>query len=173
MTGPGLLATRQEFARSFRHVPEPVAIVLVRTTAGTVRGITCTSVTSLSGEPPMALFTLDTKTALAEEIRAVRRYSINVLAADRAGWARAFSAGDASLDALVPVIRDGRSSAPVLASGTTAVLECEVADVFPGGDHWIVTGRITHTRTQSDAPALLYVGGRYGSFQEPMTGAPA
>lgn len=160
----GRLVARAEFARAFRRVPGPVAVVLVRTVDGPVRGITCTSATALSGSPPMAVFSVDAKTSFAEEVRRAGRYSINYLAADRDGWAAAFSRGGAALDALVPVIRDGRGGAPTLATGTTVVLECEVADVLPGGDHWIVTGRITHSRTQSDAPALVYEAGRYGGF---------
>lgn len=158
------LVSRAEFARAFRRVPGPVAVVLVRTVAGPVRGITCTSATALSGSPPMAVFSVDAKTAFAEEVRRAGRYSVNYLAADRDGWARAFARGGAALDALVPVIRDGRGGAPTLATGTAVVLECEVADVLPGGDHWIVTGRITHSRTQSDAPALVYEAGHYGGF---------
>jgi 3-hydroxy-9,10-secoandrosta-1,3,5(10)-triene-9,17-dione monooxygenase reductase component len=169
----GLLVARSEFARAFRHVPGPVAVVLVRTVGGPVRGITCTSATSLSGAPPMAVFSVDAKTAFADEVRRAGRYSINYLAADRAGWASAFASGGASLEALGPVVRDGAGSAPTLATGTTTVLECEVADVHPGGDHWIVTGRITHSRTQSDAPALVYVAGRYGRFAEAADVVPA
>jgi flavin reductase (DIM6/NTAB) family NADH-FMN oxidoreductase RutF len=52
----------------------------------------------------------------------------------------------------------------VLAAGTAAVLECELAALYPGGDHWIVTGRVTHLRVQSDAPALQYRNGEYGTF---------
>lgn len=169
----GLVVARGEFARAFRQVPGPVAVVLVRTVGGPIRGITCTSATSLSAAPPMAVFSVDAKTGVADEVRRAGKYSINYLAADRAEWARAFASGGAALDALVPVIRDGRSSAPTLATGTTAVLECEVADVLPGGDHWIVTGRITHSRTQSDAPALVYVAGRYGRFVEAADTVPA
>lgn len=160
----GRLVSRAEFARAFRRVPGPVAVVLVRTVDGPVRGITCTSATALSGSPPMAVFSVDAKTAFAEEVRRAGLCSINYLAADRDGWATAFARGDASLDALVPVIRDGRGGAPTLATGTAVVLECEVADVLPGGDHWIVTGRIAHARTQPDAPALVYEAGRYGRF---------
>lgn len=159
-----VLVSRAEFTRAFRRVPGPVAVVLVRTVDGPVRGITCTSATALSGSPPMAVFSVDARTAFAEEVRAAGRYSINYLAADRDRWARAFARGGAALDALVPVIRDGRSGAPTLATGTAVVLECEVADVLPGGDHWIVTGRITRARTQPDAPALVYEAGRYGAF---------
>jgi flavin reductase (DIM6/NTAB) family NADH-FMN oxidoreductase RutF len=156
--------SRAEFQRAFRRVPGPVAIVLVPTDDGGVRGVTCTSATSLSGSPPMAVFSVDDKTRFAEAVRAAGRFSINFLAADRAAWARAFARGGVSLDALAHVIGTGRTSAPTLASGTTAVFECLLDEIFPGGDHSIVTGTVAHSRCQPDAPALLYYAGTYGSF---------
>jgi len=153
-----------EFARAFRHVPGAVAVVLARTATGLVRGLTCTSATSLSAAPPMALFSADAKTRFADEVRLSKQYSINFLASGFEDWARAFALGGQSLDSLVHAIHPGRSGAPTLATGTTAVLECHLEEIFPGGDHWIVTGRILHARSQSDAPALVYRAGVYGGF---------
>jgi flavin reductase (DIM6/NTAB) family NADH-FMN oxidoreductase RutF len=161
---PTSLVAGADFRRAYRRVPGAVAVVLVQTDDGPVRGITCTSATSLSGEPPMTLLSVDTKTLFADEVRLARRYSINYLAADREGWARAFAQGGASLAELAHVIGPGRTAAPVLRSGTTCVLECELAEIFPGGDHWVITGHVAHVRVQADAPALLYEAGRYGSF---------
>jgi flavin reductase (DIM6/NTAB) family NADH-FMN oxidoreductase RutF len=161
---PATTASRAQFQQAFRQVPGPVAVVLATVPGGAVRGITCTSATSLSGGPPMATFSVDVKTRFADAVREAGRFSINYLAADRADWARAFARGGASLAALAHIVGSGRSSVPTLSSGTCAVLECRLADVVPGGDHWIVTGTVAHARRQSDAPALLYAGGRYGSF---------
>lgn len=156
--------SRAQFQQAYRHVPLPVAIVLTRGVDDVVRGMTCTSTTSLSAEPPMAMFAVDDKTGFADEIRAAGTFSINYLAADRAQWARAFAASGAALHTLVGVIGTGRSSVPVLSSGTTAVLECRIADALRGGDHWIVTGLIAHARRQADAPALQFLSGGYGRF---------
>lgn len=166
LSRPNRSVSRAEFQQAYRHVPLPVAIVLVRDLNGVIRGITCTSATSLSASPPMAMFSVDDKTSFVHCVENSGQFSINYLAADRADWARAFSRGGASLDALVPVIGLGRNLAPALSSGTTAVLECQLADVARGGDHWIVTGTITYCRRQSDAPALLYRAGSYGSFAD-------
>lgn len=157
--------SRADFRRAFRHVPGPVAVVLVRCGNGAISGITCTSATSLSASPPMVVLSVDAKTSFAEEVRGTRRYSVNYLAADRAEWARAFAVGGASLESLVHVIGQGRSGIPKLSSGTTAVLECELVDALVGGDHWILTGSIIRARTQTDAPALMYLDGEYGQFR--------
>lgn len=155
---------QESFRRVYRHVPLPVAIVLTDGIDGVVRGVTCTSATSLSADPPMAVFSVDDKTAFADEVRASGAFSINYLAADRASWARAFAGAGASLDRLAGALGRGRCSSPVLQSGTTVVLECWLVQIVQGGDHWMVSGVIAHARWQADTSALLFCGGRYGGF---------
>ncbi|MFE9959321.1 flavin reductase family protein [Micromonospora sp. NPDC005299] len=153
------------FRAAFRQVPAPVAIVLVPGGALGITGITCTSATSLSGEPPMAMLAADEKTRLAPLAERAGRFSINYLAADRASWARAFASRGRDLDELAAVVVAGRTGVPTLATGTTAVLECRTAAAYRGGDHWILCGEVLHARSQTDAEPLLYLGGRYGTFQ--------
>ncbi|NLU72692.1 flavin reductase family protein [Streptomyces sp. HNM0575] len=161
------------FRHAFRQVASPVAVLLARTGQGGTRGITCTSVVSLSGRPPMLLVTVDDKTGMTRTVREAGRFSVNFLAADRAAWARAFSTRDQDLGALAPVIVPGRTPVPTLAAGTSAVLECRTADVHRGGDHWILCGTVVHARFQADAEPLLYLAGRYGRFQPaPAAAAP-
>jgi flavin reductase (DIM6/NTAB) family NADH-FMN oxidoreductase RutF len=162
--GPGRVAEGARFRHAFRQVPAPVAIVLVHGEHGGVVGITCTSATSLSADPPMLVFCVDDKTGVERAIRAAGRFSVNFLAADRAEWARAFSSRGRSLDALAAVVGPGRTLVPTLRTGTTAVLECGVGAIHRGGDHWIVCGPVAHARFQSDAEPLVYLDGRYGTF---------
>lgn len=153
-----------QFRRAFRRVPGPVAVVLATTDSGTVQGITCTSASSLSADPPMAMFSVDVKTRFVDVVGSSGRFSINYLADDRDGWAVAFSRGGSSLAELSHVIRPGRTGVPTLGTGTAVVLECSVDQTVRAGDHWIVTGLINHVRAQSDAELLVYMAGRYGRF---------
>ena len=152
------------FRHAFRRVPAPVAIILARGENGGVLGITCTSATSLSGDPPMVLVCVDDKTGVERAIRAAGRFSVNFLAADRAEWAGMFSSRGRDLDRLSPVLGTGRTPVPTLRTGTTAVLECGVEAVHAGGDHWIICGLVAHARFQSDTEPLVHLGGRYGTF---------
>lgn len=156
-------ATRFRYA--FRQVPAPVAVMLVATADGATTGITCTSAQSLSADPPMVVVAVDDKTNLVPTIRHSKLFSINYLAADRSVWADAFSARGADLTVLTDVIVEGRTPAPTLATGTTAVFECETASIHRGGDHWIVCGTILHARFQADVEPLLYRAGSYGTFE--------
>ncbi|MFI6344192.1 flavin reductase family protein [Streptomyces sp. NPDC050560] len=153
------------FRHAFRQVAGPVAVVLVHTPSGGVSGLTCTSAASLSGDPPMVMVAVDDRTGVAALVREARRFSVNYLAADRAYLARAFSTGGRDLTGLAGTVRAGRTRVPTLASGTTAVLECRIADIHRGGDHWILSATVLHARFQADAKPLLYAAGRYGTFE--------
>ncbi|WP_236791792.1 flavin reductase family protein [Amycolatopsis sp. GM8] len=152
------------FRHAFRQVPAPVAVVLVRTAEGGVVGITCTSASSLSADPPMAMVAVDDKTGVMPRIEQAGRFSINYLAADRAAWSRAFAGRGQDMAALAHVIVPGRTPVPTLATGTVAVLECGLAAVHDGGDHSILTAHVLEARFQADAEPLIYRAGRYGTF---------
>jgi flavin reductase (DIM6/NTAB) family NADH-FMN oxidoreductase RutF len=156
-----------EFRRAFRCVPGPVAVVLTHTGEDHVQGITCTSAGSLSASPPLAMFSVDVKTGFADVVSHGGLFAINYLASDRAEWASAFSRGGQSLEDLVRMVGTGRTGAPVLRSGTTAVLECRQESRYDAGDHVIVIGAVLHTRADVTTPPLIYHSGRYGSFQSP------
>ncbi|MET7880188.1 flavin reductase family protein [Micromonospora profundi] len=163
-TSPDRLVEPARFRAAFRRVPAPVAILLIPGGPGGITGVTCTSATSLSGEPPMAMVAVDTKTGVAPLAEQAGRFSINYLAADRAAWARAFASRGRDLDDLAAAIVTGRTPVPTLATGTTAVLECRTTAIHQGGDHWILCGEVLHARAQTDAEPLLHHNGRYGTF---------
>ncbi|HEX6470090.1 MAG TPA: flavin reductase family protein [Streptosporangiaceae bacterium] len=157
-------AETMRFRQAFRRVPAPVAVLLVHAEGGGILGLTCTSAASLSADPPMAVVCVDDKTGVTHAIRQAGRFSVNFLAADRAEWAHAFSSRGRRLDALAGVVGTGRTEVPVLRTGTTSVLECGVAAIHSGGDHWIVCGLVSHARFQADTEPLIYLAGRYGVF---------
>ena len=51
-----------------------------------------------------------------------------------------------------------RSGAPLL-EGTLGWLECEVADVYEAGDHWLVTARVLDLSAQADRQPLTFFRG--------------
>lgn len=161
---PGRLAEPMRFRHTFRCVPAPVAVVLTRDASGGIRGLTCTSATSLSAEPPMVLVCMDDRTGMAALIESCGWFSVNFLAAGRADLARAFATSGAALQHVAAAIVDGRTGTPVLGTGTSAVTECRVAAVHRGGDHSVVHGLVHHARFQADVAALVYGAGRYGEF---------
>lgn len=169
----GKTAEPRVFRGAFRALAAPVAVLLVATPGGGVRGMTATSAVSLSGEPPMVLICPDAKTGMAELAQEAGVFSINFLAHGFDSIARAFSSAGRTLDGVVPKIVLGQTGVPTLSFGTVSVLECELAYSYPGGDHSILCGLVRHARFQADAAPMLYGSGAYGMFQPPESGHPA
>jgi flavin reductase (DIM6/NTAB) family NADH-FMN oxidoreductase RutF len=159
----GRLAEPERFRRSFRGVAGCVAILLARDQRG-VQGITCTSAGSLSLNPPMIVMCLDDKTNMNPIVSAAGEFSLNYVDTGFAWLARAFSARNQSLDHIAHAVIPGRTGVPTLSYGTTSVLECGLAAIYPGGDHSILVGLVRHARFQYDTAPLLYHAGHYGTF---------
>lgn len=165
----------RSFRGAFRGVAASVAVMLTSTNAGGVRGLTCTSAVSLSACPPMALVCVDVRTGFCELVRQSGGFSINYLAERFAQIATAFAGNDDDLSHLSRAVVAGRTGVPTLAYGTISVLECVLDTASLAGDHWIVTGHISHARYQFDEDPLVYTRGSYRGTrhlaQQPVGGA--
>jgi flavin reductase (DIM6/NTAB) family NADH-FMN oxidoreductase RutF len=161
---PTAFVEHERFRHAFRQVPAAVAVVLTRDASGAIRGVTCTSATSVSADPPMALVCIAARTGVGDLVRTDGWFSINVLAADRAAIARAFAVGGQTIDPATVRVGQGRTGVPVLTTGTVSVLECRLAAAHPRGDHWVLHGTVHHARFQADVEPLCYCRGSYGRF---------
>ncbi|HYN66717.1 MAG TPA: flavin reductase family protein, partial [Ornithinibacter sp.] len=90
-------------------------------------------------------------------------FSVNVLGAHQAELGRRFAQRSSDRpDRFAGVAwRPGPNGCPHLA-GTATVLDCDLHDVLPLGDHELVIGRVTAATTASSAPPPLVFSA--GSF---------
>lgn len=137
-----------------------VAVLTVRN-GPRVLGMTVSAVTSLSLDPPMILVCVDRAAALHDPLVSADRFGINVLAAHQRDVAERFAHPDRHHwdDADAPVSPAGLP----LVAGALAQVDCRRAEVFPGGDHSIVTGVVEWARTSDDAP-LCYFRSTYAGL---------
>jgi 3-hydroxy-9,10-secoandrosta-1,3,5(10)-triene-9,17-dione monooxygenase reductase component len=135
-------------------------------------GITVNALTSVSLEPATVIIALDRKRFIVPTIDASGRYAINVLAEDQQWLSDCFAGAN------VPPNRDafcgaqwypGETGLPVLV-GALAALECEVADRFEVGDHYLYVGRVRALALEEPAaPPLLYHRKRYLRIERATT----
>jgi flavin reductase (DIM6/NTAB) family NADH-FMN oxidoreductase RutF len=132
-------------------------VSVVATAAGDlVYGLTVSSFTSLSLDPPLVLVCLGNRNRLAALIQDAGRFTISLLAAEQ-GWVSA------------QLARSGREPAPTLGvpqeasaaglpwvAGAVAHLACDLERHLPVGDHTIVVGRVTEAVAHPDRAPLLY-----------------
>lgn len=148
-------------ALTFRHLmgrfTTGVAVVL---TAGeqTPIGLTVNSLTSLSLDPPLLLFCARNESRAGRAVIARGSFSVNILS-DAQQHISGYFAGQT--DAWnMNACRQHREWLAI--PDCNAVMFCEVASTYPGGDHTIIVGAVREIIGPSTAKQpLLYHEGRY------------
>ena len=139
-------------------VPTPVTVV---TAPGedAHAGATANAVASLSLDPPLMLVCLDHRSRTLGALRGAGRFCVNVLAAAGEAHARAFATQAPHEEKWEGVASRERHGVRVLDDAIVWVV-CELRDLFEGGDHTIVTGRVLELGT-GDGDPLVFVDGGY------------
>jgi flavin reductase (DIM6/NTAB) family NADH-FMN oxidoreductase RutF len=126
-------------------------------------GLTATSVSSLSVEPPTLLICVNRGASSFAPLLAERTFAINVLRPHHEAIADRF-AGKGGLKG--PARYEGadwtrlETGAPVLADALAA-FDCELEDAIERHSHVIVIGRVVASRITENADPLLYWAGGY------------
>lgn len=152
-------------AGTFRHVVGHLAsgvTVVTTQAAGRRHGMTASSVTSLSTDPPMMLACLNNAAPTADAVATAGAYVVNVLGEGQGELARQFAT--ASSDKFRDVgLRAGVLGLPVL-DDALAHIECEVVERVVGGTHTIFLGRVASATAHAGQP-LTYFRGGFGRFE--------
>lgn len=156
----------QDFKEALASWASGVSVVATRA-GDRVYGLTVSSFTSLSLDPPLVLVCVGTKNRLPAMIRDAGRFTISLLAADQAGASGqlARSGRDPAPALGVPEERVG-GDLPVVAAAI-AHLACDLHHEVTVGDHTIVIGRVTEAASRPDRAPLLYWRRAYRVVGEP------
>ncbi len=124
-------------------------------------GMAVSSFSSLSMDPPLVLFCPQKRSATWALIEAAGQFAVNILAVEDEHVSRQMSSKVpdkfAGLD-----WHTRTTGAPVLNSAL-GWIDCDIADVHEGGDHWVAVGRVRSLGWREGSP-LAYHRGSYGSF---------
>ncbi len=148
-----------------------VAVVAVRV-GDHVHAMTANAVASLSLDPPLVMMGVSRQAKMAAQLETGRLFSINILRAEQQAVSNHFAG------------RPDEGPRPAFEfdawAGTTrlrecaAALACRVEEQMPGGDHWIVLGRVLAVQQETDRrPPLVFFGGEYRQLTASDTPAPA
>lgn len=154
---PGRAVGTGTYIVALRSVPTAVAIVSA-TDGVNVHGVTASSVTSLSLDPPLVLVCLQRESRILPIIRASKHFSVSYLSEQQREIAPHFaSAGRPPGVAQYHGVphRAGSFGVPVLTEAS-AWLECSLWSEYPGGDHEIVCGLVADAGAGDAHPLLSY-----------------
>lgn len=123
-------------------------------------GITVNSFSSLSLDPPLALFALIRDSETLKVIEAAGAFSINILADNQQDISNrlAKKGGPEKMDGIVT--RPGVTGAPIV-EGSIGHMDCTLRNSYDGGDHVILVGEIKQAAIGEPLPPLLYFRSAY------------
>jgi flavin reductase (DIM6/NTAB) family NADH-FMN oxidoreductase RutF len=158
-----------DFRRVMGHFATGVTIVTAWDAERRPTGLTASSFTSVSLQPPLILVCVSQKAQSYPAIRAAGRFAVNILSMGQEIVSRRFAtapsaSGDEKFEGLD--YQPGPLGLPIL-TDALAHLECSVVHAYPGGDHTIFVAQVESAESRGDAgrEPLLYFRGRYARLQ--------
>ncbi len=135
--------------------PSGVTVVTTCDQDGSPRGLTCTSLCSVSLRPPILLACLRNHSETLAVMLRNGTFAVNLLHAGGRDAAQVFASPVTDRFGQVDWERTPAGGLPWLSSDAHAVAECQVADAFEAGDHTVVFGEVDSVIAKPERP-LLY-----------------
>lgn len=147
-----------EFRHACGRFATGVAVASIIDQKGTAHGLTVSSFTSVSLNPPLVLICVGHDVTVIDAFRQASHFGINVLREENRDLSQRFATK--GLDKFDGVAwHKGTTGVPVIECAL-ATLECEMHQRIPSGDHDILVGHVVATRIE-EGPPLLYYASRY------------
>jgi flavin reductase (DIM6/NTAB) family NADH-FMN oxidoreductase RutF len=151
----------REFRNTLGCFATGVTVITTTDANGKPVGLTANSFTSVSLDPPMVLFCLDRKVASFEAFNQGGGFAVNILTEEQKEISNRFAtSGDDKWEGVSFDTWDGTS--PIIPN-SLANMECRVSEIFEGGDHIIILGKVTRIAS-GEATPLLYWRGQYATI---------
>ncbi|MGH3880868.1 MAG: flavin reductase family protein [Actinophytocola sp.] len=135
--------------------PSGVTVVTAQDADGTPFGLTCTSMCSVSMQPPILLACLHNHSQTLAAALRHGAFAVNLLHAGGQYAAELFATAGRDRFAEVDWERTPRRDLPWLTSDAHAVAECTVVEATVAGDHVVVFGQVDGVLAKPQNP-LLY-----------------
>ena len=153
-------------ATAFRKVLGQFAsgVTLVTTTHDdTFFGMTASSFTSVSLDPPLVLFCADKRARSGTMVGPAGFFAVNILAENQRDFSDLFAGkgtDEERSDKLAAIGQKAVTGAPIV-PGALGWLDCRVDQAIDAGDHIIYIGLVVASGVREDAKPLLYWHGGY------------
>ena len=159
--------TSGDFRKAMRQLTGGVSVI----TAGRgkdISGMTVTSVSSLSVDPPALIVSINREASSWPLVKRYGFFGVNILTSDQIDIAERFT-GKGGLKGAARFAGDDwttRASGVPLLVGALAAIDCEVEDVVERHSHAIVIGRVLDVAVSERTAALAYWQGRYVAIDQ-------
>jgi flavin reductase (DIM6/NTAB) family NADH-FMN oxidoreductase RutF len=155
------MVTPDLFRQVMANFATGITVVTTKDSSGNPYGLTVNSFTSVSLDPVLVLVCLDNRLSGLESFKNSKHFGVSILSDRQEDVSRMFAKKDSERPA--SVYFEGKLGLPLLRN-SLAVMECEVKNVYAGGDHQIFLGEVQAAEVlQPEGGALMYFRGKYRS----------
>ena len=149
---------KTHFCRTCARFVTGVTVVTVLDAEGIPHGMTASSFTSVSLDPPLVLVCVDHRATVLEYFRRASHLGINVLNEDQRELSVLFARrGQNRFNGIE--WHAGQTGVPLI-PGVLAHFECELHKMVDAGDHAILIAEVLHAEHREGRP-LVYFGSDY------------
>jgi flavin reductase (DIM6/NTAB) family NADH-FMN oxidoreductase RutF len=151
-----------DFRNAMRHLTGGVSVITAGR-GGDISGMTVTSVSSLSLDPPSLIVGINRSSSSWPLLKRYGFFGVNILTSDQLDIAERFTGKDGlkGAERFAGAQWTTRASGVPLLVGALAAIDCEVEDIVERHSHAIVIGCARDIELSSRTAALAYWQGQY------------
>ena len=155
------------FRGAMRHLAGGVSVITVGR-GKDITGMTVTSVSSLSVEPPTLIVSINRESSSWPLLKRHGFFGVNILTADQLDVAERFTGkgGLKGADRFAGAQWTTRVSGVPLLVGALSAIDCEAEDIIERHSHALVVGRVLDIQASKRTAALAYWQGRYVAIDQ-------
>jgi flavin reductase (DIM6/NTAB) family NADH-FMN oxidoreductase RutF len=162
---------RSGLKQAMRVYPQGVTVLTAQSPDGP-KGLTVSSFSSVSLNPPLVLFCIAKTSALHDFFRSSKHFAVNFLADDQKSVSDRFAGRTTAHDRFEGVkFAKGQTGSPII-SGVRAVIECKSWQAYDAGDHSIIVGEVVAASALGSKRPLVYFSQQYTTTERGETPAP-
>lgn len=148
-------ALRASFREALSLWPSGVAVVTTQVD-GLCYGLTVSSFSSVSLDPPLIMVCIANENRLPEMVGRSGGFAVSVLGADQEAASRYFArSGRVPTDSFTEIEGEWTEAGQPAVRGALATLVCALHAAHPEGDHTLLVGRVRHCVSR-EGPPLVY-----------------
>ncbi len=150
----------QGFKDALKLWASGVTVVTSNSEKHGLKGMTATSFSSVSLEPPQILVCINKSADTGDAVLEGKSFAVNILNSEQQEVSNQFAGGANQEDRFANITwHKGETGSPVF-DNALASIECTVVEQVIAGTHWVIIGEVQNATCNSGKP-LLYFDSSY------------
>ena len=147
-----------EFKNALKQWASGVTVVTAQSQEQEPKGMTATSFSSVSLDPPLILVCLNQSAETGALVLEQQAFAVNILSSDQIAISNQFAGGSSQTQRFADIEwQTGDNGSPII-SEALVKLECSVVQQVAAGSHWVVIGEVQKAIIRSGEPVLYFDG---------------